>query len=363
MLPDRKALCGRKQWNSGGAGSNAIPSKLAALGSSNERQWLSSLIKEMRTKLAMDLDPVPNLERGMGLQSKPKRSVDYLIVGSSNAARLTRAINQTGYTVCKIINMNWRITRESCESMANTITETIDQEDPAAVVLFMMDGSVFYTRGQDGSRTLPRRGEDGKFHIKGDLTVCSQEIQAEHLNTMKPILDAVGRRPCIVISPMPRYVVEGCCQDPEHVKNRGERYFRDNMQRQLDGVARSIKNFLFKTHRRNMRVLESSYNIRNLPNVDIWFTDPVHPIDSVYNNLAAGVIKMAATLRDLESRQDLKRRRADSWETMDPERRPREGGAGSRGGFPRGHYGRGGPRGDRGGHGGHQYGGLGGPRR
>jgi hypothetical protein len=197
--------------------------------------------------------------------------------------------------------------------MANTITETIDQEDPAAVVLFMMDGSVFYTRGQDGSRTLPRRGEDGKFHIEGDLIVCSQEIQAEHLNTMKPILDAVGRRPCIVISPMPRYVVEGCCQDPEHVKNRGERYFRDNMQRQLDGVARSIKNFLFKTHRRNMRVLESSYNIRNLPNVDIWFTDPVHPIDSVYNNLAAGVIKMAATLRDLESRQDLKRRRADSW--------------------------------------------------
>jgi hypothetical protein len=269
MLPDRKAVCGRKQWNSGGAESRPIPSKLATLASSNERKWLSSLIEEMRTKLAMDLDPVPNLERGMGLQSKPKRSINYLIVGSSNAARLTRAVNQAGYTVCKIINMNWRIMRESCEAMATTITKTIDQEDPAAVVLFMMDSSVFYTRGQDGSRTLPRRGDDGKFHIEGDLTVCSPETQAEHLNTMRPILDAVGRRPCIVISPMPRYVTDGCCQNPEHVKNRSEHFYRDDMQRQLDGVARSIKNFLFKTHRRNMRVLESSYNIRNLPNVDI----------------------------------------------------------------------------------------------
>jgi hypothetical protein len=61
-----------------------------------------------------------------------------------------------------------------------------------------------------------------------------------------------------------------------------------------------------------MTVLESSYNIRNLPNVDIWFTDLVHPIDSIYNNLATGVIKMAATLRDLNNRQDLKRRRSDS---------------------------------------------------
>jgi hypothetical protein len=73
-----------------------------------------------------------------------------------------------------------------------------------------------------------------------------------------------------------------------------------------------------------MRVLESSYNIRNLPNEDIWFTDPVHPIDSIYNHLATGVIKMAATLRDLDNRQDLKRRRSDSWETRDLERKPRE---------------------------------------
>jgi hypothetical protein len=187
-----------------------------------------------------------------------------------------------------------------------------------------MDGSIFYSKGPDGSRTLPRRGEDGKFHIEGDLVVCSSDTQTEHLNTLRPVLDAVGRRPCIVISPMMRYVIESCCQNPGHVSNRNERFYREDMQRQLDGVARNIKNFLFKTHRRNMRVLESTYNTRHLPNEDIWFCDPVHPIDSIYNQIAAGVVKMAAALRELDERQDLKRRRADSWDTGKQGRLQRE---------------------------------------
>jgi hypothetical protein len=127
----------------------------------------------------------------MGLQSKPKRS---------NAARLTKSVNQAGFTVCKVLNWTWRITRESCEALARTIIQTAEQEDPAAVVLFMMDGSVSYTKGQDGSRTLPRLGKDSKFHIDGDLVVCSAKTQAEHLNTLRLNLEAVGRRPCIRVS-------------------------------------------------------------------------------------------------------------------------------------------------------------------
>jgi hypothetical protein len=165
---------------------------------------------------------------------------------------------------------------------------------------------------------------------------------------------------------MMRYVIEGCCQNPDHVKNRGERHFRDDMQRQLDGVAKNIKNFLYKTHRRNMRVLDSTYNTRHLPNEDIWFKDPVHPINSIYQHIASGVIKMAASLRDLEVRQDLKSRRSDSWDSRNQDRKPREAtysrqGNGSR--VPS--RGIGSYRGGHGGHGGHsgqQYRGLGGPR-
>jgi hypothetical protein len=243
LLLDMQAKCGRKAWNSGGEGSSELPCELMPMSGEQERRWLTGLIDEIRTKLALDLDPVPNLERGMGLQSKPKRKVDFMIIGSSNAARLTKSMNNAGYSVCKILNRNWRISRDSCEAMARTVIKTAEEEDPEVVVLFLMDGSIFYSKGPDGSRTLPRRGEDGKFHIEGDLVVCSADTQTEHLNTMRPVLDTVGRRPCIVISPMMRYVIEGCCQNPGHVSNRNERFYREDMQRQLDGVARNIQEF------------------------------------------------------------------------------------------------------------------------
>jgi hypothetical protein len=55
---------------------------------------------------------------------------------------------------------------------------------------------------------------------------------------------------------MPRYIIEGCCKDTGHVSNRTNRHFRDDMQRQLDGFAKRIKNLLFNQNRRNMRVLD-----------------------------------------------------------------------------------------------------------
>jgi hypothetical protein len=65
-----------------------------------------------------------------------------------------------------------------------------------------------------------------------------------------------------------------------------------------------------------MRMLDTSYDLRDLANDDIWCVDPVHPIEPVYRRLASGVIKISATLRELESRIDNNRRRTDSMENQ-----------------------------------------------
>jgi hypothetical protein len=324
LLPDKAATSGKKAWNSGGYYSPALPTIIRAMTTSMEKRWVTSLISEIRTKLALDLDPNPTLERGMGLQSRANRKVDFLVVGGSNAARLTRMLNDAGYTVCSIIDTTWRITNNSCEALAATIANQIQLEDPGAIVLQLLDNSYYYTKGSDGSRTLPVREQDGKFHVMGDLVLCSAETQIDHLQALTPVLDAAGRRPCLIVSPLPRFVIGGCCQDVRHCANRMDPNFRADQQRQLDGAIRRIKNYLYNCNRRTMRVMDSTFDLRNMPNEDIWCVDPVHPIDPVYRRVAAGVIKMAATLRDNETRGD-KRRRADSWETSQPQQqKPRE---------------------------------------
>jgi hypothetical protein len=286
-----------------------------------------------------------------------------MVIGSSNAGRLTKALNDAHYSVNSILNGNWRVTRESCEAMAETVKKQIELENPGAIVLFMLDASTFYVKKDDGSLVLPRKGGDGVFHIEGDLVVASPDTQAAHLDAMRPILDAIGRRPCLVVSPMPRYITEGCCSDASHAANRNNRHFRLDMQYQLDGFAKRIKNMLFNQNRRNMRVLDSTYDSRHMADNEIWFCDPVHPLEGIYRRIAAGVIKTAASLKDQDDRQQLKRRRVDSWDNpQQTDRKPREATYSRLGDRDEHESSRGGYRGGRGGRGGRYSRGQGGHR-
>jgi hypothetical protein len=69
-----------------------------------ERKWTTALVDDARLKLALDLDPMPTLERGMGLQSRAKRKINFMVIGRSHAARTTKILIETGYTVCKLEN-------------------------------------------------------------------------------------------------------------------------------------------------------------------------------------------------------------------------------------------------------------------
>jgi hypothetical protein len=142
---------------------------------------------------------------------------------------------------------------------------------------------------------------------------------------MKPIIEAIGRRPCILVSPIPMFVVDGCCRDDSHITNRQDRDYRANLERQLDGVATKFKNLLYNAGKRFMRVLDTSHNIRGREDADVWGVDPIHPIESVYRSLVASIFQMAATLKDLSNRVESKRRREDSREDSLPHsRRQRE---------------------------------------
>jgi hypothetical protein len=62
--------------------------------------------------------------------------------------------------------------------------------------------------------------------------------------------------------------------------------------------------------------------MRGLENDDIWFIDPIHPIDPIYRRLANGVITVAASFVEEQDRVEPKRRRTDSWDEREQRRGP-----------------------------------------
>jgi hypothetical protein len=57
-----------------------------------EKKLITAMIEELSSNLAMDFDPSPAFERGLGGQSRPKQSRDFLVAGSSNASKLAAVL-------------------------------------------------------------------------------------------------------------------------------------------------------------------------------------------------------------------------------------------------------------------------------
>jgi hypothetical protein len=321
VLPSKVALSGKSVWSSGGPLSDKWPATLKPLSVTNERVYVTELIADVRMRLALDLEPHPVIDRLVGSQSEPKRRVDFMVVGSSNGRRLAKTLQEAGHSVCLVCEAGWTVTRENCSKLATTICSKIKEEDPAVVVLFLLDNSMFYTRVNDGGRALPKKLADGKFHVVGEMVVASRDIQTEHYNTLRPVLDAVGRIPCLIVAPLQRYIVAGCCDDVRHVANRLDRGFQDDQKQQLALLVRNLKAFLFNNRRGNMRVVDVAQDLVGFENADIWCVDPVHPIDQVYRRIASGVLKMAANQHQHDEATSGKRRRPEGGEGDEAQRR------------------------------------------
>jgi hypothetical protein len=63
----------------------------------------------------------------------------------------------------------------------------------------------------------------------------------EHYLTLRPVIEAIGMRPCIMVSPLPIFITDSCCHDEQHMINRRDRDYRATLERQLDGVDNQVQ--------------------------------------------------------------------------------------------------------------------------
>jgi hypothetical protein len=62
----------------------------------------------------------------------------------------------------------------------------------------------------------------------------------------------------------------------------------------LEGLKRALKNFFFNTRRRNFRISDTAADMRGMDDSDVWFVDPVHPVNGVYTRIAEGIKRIAS---------------------------------------------------------------------
>ncbi len=87
--------------------------------------------------------------------------------------------------------------------------------------MLIMDlyGNLAYRFEQfDGSLSLPFKS-NGRYHLAGNIVVCSNTIFKRMLDNTAGVFNAVKNSKLVVIPPLPRYLILGCCKQSGHSFN------------------------------------------------------------------------------------------------------------------------------------------------
>jgi hypothetical protein len=95
------------------------------------------------------------------------------------------------------------------------------------IILQLFDNTSFYARTCAGG-LIPCRRElnSSSYHIDGDLVLQPLEALERSFDVCNPIFHACRGNKVVILSPLPRYIMAGCCQDKEDAPNRKDSKFK-----------------------------------------------------------------------------------------------------------------------------------------
>jgi hypothetical protein len=199
-----------------------------------------------------------------------------------------------------VVNLNGnKITAAAVDEAATRLKEIVSTSvGKVTIVYSIFDNNSFFAVSDDGTKMLPTKrgdGGDNRYHVPGWLEVADHSVYKALVNTSIPLLRAGGEMEKIIFSPLPRYLIP-CCGDDNHIVNRSESGFREEMMAKLAEAKKSIRDLVFGKKLCNFKVMDPLHIMYGGENGGegqrrgLWRLDPVHPSEDGYDSLLSGII-------------------------------------------------------------------------
>jgi hypothetical protein len=83
---------------------------------------------------------------------------------------------------------------------------------------FLFGNSSYRFEQFDGSLSMPY-SSNSRYHMAGKIVACPVPVFKRILENSAKLLAKSGAANCVVIPPLPCYLLAGCCQQPGHSSN------------------------------------------------------------------------------------------------------------------------------------------------
>jgi hypothetical protein len=301
-----------------------------------EKELVTSLLLNIGECFKWSLDPEPNLTREFRHQpansARAGPGAAALIIGGSNANRLTAAFTDLGKRVETISGGGWRVTREAVNHLLPILRAKLDLLDPAApVILWCMDSHFFRQLTASGDLAGIVRGEDGKFHITGKLMVTPVSLLRELVDEINRIVGACGIHPVMILEAVPRFLIRSCCMDLQHCADiRGadpasveacKKVMEDlaSLNERIGDILQTEQVKMVKTGDLLTGRTDSPIAVYMDSLYDLWGADTVHGDKLAYSKIAIGLLdSLNRSLPDSDLRHNLQSRKRSFDSSPDP---------------------------------------------
>jgi len=204
----------------------ALPGSLPPISADAEAALISPLFQGLSAKygLALDLSPtVGRVDNDTTSTSNTAAVPIALVVGGSNAGKLSSAFISMGIAISSIVSPGWFILAANVSTLLPSITEHLSGLDRTTpVVLYMLDNSSFKCADADGELSAIQKCADNKYHVVGQLVVTPEQSMAAVILNLCKIIEVCGTRRVLVMTPVPRYINGSCCGSDEHCTHRAD---------------------------------------------------------------------------------------------------------------------------------------------
>jgi len=154
-----------------------------------------------------------------------------------------------------------------------------------------------------------------------------------------PIIKAAGSNPVVLMTPLPAYIMEKCCDDMTHITNYRDQDNAKDLSSSMRALCKQLRGLVHYRGWKNVTLFNTAaacgLSARSVPEndtdeledrvnrvLDLWGTDPVHPTGRAYTMITNKLLELVKEAHGKVSEKqqmalERKKRRLSSDKTAD----------------------------------------------
>jgi hypothetical protein len=264
-----------------------------------EAEIVGTLREELEVNFGVEVTRNFDLRRNV----EDAEAEDYAVIGGSHGGSLVKALEKTGRQVTDLTEKGLRMTAEAVAKLEGKLDGSEEEGEPVkddmVVVFWIMDNSLYFAEDEEGSRVLPRRGDDGKYHFEGQVKLANGKQATKALEKFLPVLRRMKKNKKVILVPSPRHVCQPCCQEKGHCTNRGEAGFLLGILEGIKDIRRAVRDACHEWRITNYKVVNGCtlLGLNENSGYEEWEgamgTDSVHLTEPAYRKIAECITQMS----------------------------------------------------------------------